>query len=207
MPKITIASVVEGHGETFALPVLLRRFATEFELTLPLDIPPPIRRPKDKILKRGELEKDVELASYKIEGRGAILILLDSDDDCPRDLGPQLLRRAKAVRNDIPIVVALAHREYESWFLAAGRSIAGQRGVPAQFTPPANVEQIRGAKQRISKAMLGTQVYSETVDQAALTAIMDFKEARAAKSFDRLYRKFQKLFADLTSSSASRQTS
>jgi hypothetical protein len=156
MPKITIASVVEGHGETYALPVLLRRFATEFELTLPLDIPPPIRRPKDKILKRGELEKDVELASYKIEGRGAILILLDSDDDCPRDLGPKLLRRARSVRKDLPIVVALAHREYETWFLAAARSIAGHRSVRAQFTPPANVGRIRGAKERISAAMAAT---------------------------------------------------
>ena len=45
----------------------------------------------------------------------AILVLIDSDDDCPRDLGPELTARAKQARTDLHIAVILAHREYESW--------------------------------------------------------------------------------------------
>ncbi len=59
MPVISIVPIVEGHGEVYAVPVLLRRLAERFAPQVSLHIFPPIRRSRDRQLKDGELEKDV----------------------------------------------------------------------------------------------------------------------------------------------------
>ncbi|MGA2114939.1 MAG: hypothetical protein ABSH56_09345 [Bryobacteraceae bacterium] len=41
------------------------------------------------MLQEGELEKDVELAAEMLAGPGTILIVLDTDGDCPAELGPR----------------------------------------------------------------------------------------------------------------------
>ncbi len=78
-----LACIVEGHGEVQAVPVLLRRLASALDPTLPLQVEQPIRITKSKLLQARELERAVELAARKVGGAGAILILLDGDDDCP----------------------------------------------------------------------------------------------------------------------------
>ena len=40
--------------------------------------------------------------------------------------------RAAAVRGDVTITVALAYREYETWFLAAANSLRGVGGLPLE---------------------------------------------------------------------------
>lgn len=81
-----LACIVEGYGEVQAVPILLRRLVNALDPTLVLQVEPPIRTPKSKLLQGGELERAVELAARKIGGIGAILILLDSDQDCPAEL-------------------------------------------------------------------------------------------------------------------------
>ncbi len=92
------------------------------------------------------------------------MILADSDDDPPCLLGPELLKKAMQIRPDVPIGVALAQREFESWFLAAAQSLQGKRSLPKDLEPPPEPEAIRNAKQWLDGRM-GTQGYSETVDQ------------------------------------------
>ena len=92
--------------------------------------------PEIKVVKKGELERAVELAARKIGGQGAIFILLDSDDDCPAQLGPALLCRALEVRSDLPIAVVLAKHEFEAWFLAAAESLRGYKGLKNDLAPP-----------------------------------------------------------------------
>ncbi len=82
---VRVGCIVEGHGEVRAVPVLIRRVART--LGVPVDIPHPIRIPGSKLAQQGELERAVELASRTIGGRGAILVLRDSDDDCPAEVG------------------------------------------------------------------------------------------------------------------------
>ncbi len=69
--------------------------------------------------KANEVERAVEFAARRMEPPRAILILIDADDDCPAQVGPELLHRATVARSDVPLGVVLAKREFEAWFLAA----------------------------------------------------------------------------------------
>jgi hypothetical protein len=144
--------IVEGHGDRESVPVLIRRLAAKLDPAMIVHIPPPLRIPKNKLLKPGELERAVELAARRIAGHGAVLILLDSDDDCPAQLGPELLQRATSARRDVPLAVVIAKREFESWFLAAAESLRGNRGLATDLNPPPDPETIRGAKEWLTLA-------------------------------------------------------
>ena len=182
----TIATIVEGHGEVEALPLLLRRIAASLGETV--HTPRPIRVKRDKVVKAGELERAVELAARHARRDGCILVLLDADSDCPKDLAPQLLQRAKQARPDRDIRVVLANTEYEAWFLAAAESIAGKRGIDLDTGSPEDPESIGSPKGWLRMHMPRDQPYSETLDQAALSAVFDLEAARSAPSFDKLWR-------------------
>ena len=190
-----VACVVEGHGEVEALPILLRRLAERLPVPVNVQVPTPIRVPKSKLQKAGELERVVQLAARKAGIGGGILIVLDGDDDCPADLGPRLLQRAAVARGDVPISVVVAQREYEAWFLAAAESLAGRRGLPTNLVSPPEPEAIRGAKGWLSDRMPRQRPYSETLDQPALTALLDVDRARRAPSFDKLCRDVERLLS------------
>lgn len=193
MTHASIASIVEGHGEMEALPALLRAVALVVAPTAALRVPRPVRVPKGRLVKSGELERAIRLAVLKLEGPGAVMVLLDADDDCPATEAPRLLERARTVAGANPVAVVLAKCEYESWFLAAAESLRGRRGLRADLSAPAAPESIRGAKEWLSSRMASNSPYSETLDQAALTASMDVNAARAAPSFDKFYREVSRL--------------
>ncbi len=96
MTPIKVACVVEGHGEVQAVPTLLRRLAASIDSRVSVEILRPIRIPRGSLIhKPGELERAVQLAALKARPRGGVIVLLDSDDDCPAELGPALLARGK----------------------------------------------------------------------------------------------------------------
>ncbi len=190
---LRIACVVEGHGDVNAVPTVIRRVAQEVEPATSVVIPHPIRIPKGKLLRPGELERAVQLAAMQAGERGGILILIDADDDCPAQLAPALLARARTARGDVPLAVVLPKSEFESWFLAAAESLRGHHGLPADLQPPANPEAIRGAKEWIHRYMQGG--YVPTLHQASLAAAFDIQLARRADSFDKCYREIARLLA------------
>lgn len=185
---ITVAPIVEGHGEETAVPALLQRIAKSQNSCLVVN--PPIRVKADQFINRDDVfNKYVSLAQRKVSqsGPGFVLILLDCDDGCPAKDGPVLLGRAQKVCREVPVLVALAYREYESWFLAAARSLRGQHGLPADLDPPPDLDNIRNAKNWLATKMGG---YKETQHQKAFSACFDLDEARRhCLSFDRFYRK------------------
>jgi hypothetical protein len=192
-PNVTcIACIVEGDGEVKAVPALIRRIAQHSGLW-GVRVLPPIRVPKGKMVKREELTRVLKLAGDKLGGVGAILVLLDSDGDCPAELGPRMLRTASAVRPDLPIAVVVAHQEFEAWFLAAAQSLGGRRGLAQSLTPPSQPEAIRDAKGWLSCHMPSERPYRPTVDQVRLVDAMDLEAARSAPSFDKLYRDVTRL--------------
>ena len=200
--EIRIACIVEGHGEVEAVPILVRRLIAQVDPSSTPRLPPPQRLPKSKLVRPGELEKAVELAARKVAPRGAVLVVLDSDDDCPAVVGPDLLARASKVRPDLPVAVVLAKREFEAWFLAAAPSIRGQRGLNPDMDAPPNPEEIRGAKEWLSRQMTGNRAYVETLDQPALTALFDLNQARQADSFDKFCRELTRVLNLLKPSTA-----
>lgn len=189
---VRIASIVEGHGECEAVPVLIRRIAQTLDPALAISVHPVLRVPGSRLAKQGEIERTIELAARKNAGQGAILVLLDCDDGCPAKDAPELLRRARASRADIHISVVLAKREYEAWFLAA-ESLRGKRGLPLDLVGPPNPENIRGAKEWLVGRMPRGQGYSESSDQPAFTSVFDMNAARSADSFDKCHREIVRL--------------
>ena len=154
----------------------------------------PIRVPRDRLLRRNELERYVELAARTSGRNGRVLILLDADDDCPRDLAPQILSRARSARGDRLIQVVLAKREYETWFVAAAKSVAGHQGLQSVTVPPADPESLRNAKGWLSARMPRDRSYSPTRDQSPLTAVFDLEQARrGAPSFNKMWRAVMEL--------------
>ena len=183
---LDVAVVVEGKGETVAVPVLLRRIAGAATPGLNLRISV-LRRGRQLVVKKPHFEKFVDLAARRVRPTGLILVLLDADTDCPAELGPQLVRRAKKARPDRRTRVVLAKAEYEAWFLASAESLAGEHGLRADVTAPADPEGIRDAKGWLSRHQ-AEGAYRPSVHQTSLTAAFDMAAARSAPSFDKLWR-------------------
>lgn len=197
MTPVRIAPIVEGHGECAAVPILIRRIAQRIDPGLAPVILPPQRIPASRLIKENEIERSVVLAGRKLEGAGGILVLLDCDDGCPATDGPRLLTRAKSARSDIPISVVLAKREFEAWFLAASESLRGQHGLPLDLEAPPYPEEIRGAKEWISRLMPPGKAYTETGLQPKFTHSFDMDLARRADSFDKCFREIDGMLRQL----------
>lgn len=180
-----VGIIVEGHGEVEAFPIVVRRLLEQQGIS-DLEIPRPFRLPKGKMRKPAELARAVELVARKTGPDGALLVLVDADDDCPARLGPQILEQVQGVRSDRPASVVVAKREFEAWLLGAADSLRGQRGLPSDLAAPESPESVRDAK-----GWLGAKMptgYSETVDQPALASVFDLQAAERLPSFAKLKR-------------------
>ena len=186
-----IVPIVEGHGEVEAVPILFNRLIIEFDLGVQIGIARPIRQPKGSLIKEGGLERAVQLAAIEGGDSGAVFVLMDSDGDCPRSRAPELLARARNARPDRRISVVLAHHEYEAWFLASASSLQGHCRLSDDILDHPTPEEVRDCKGWLEAWMPRTSKYSETADQAAMTALFDFKLALRAPSFEKLYRDFR----------------
>jgi hypothetical protein len=183
---MNLGIVVEGFGEVAAAPILIRRLANLLNPSIALQVLQPYRLSRYKLIKVGEIEKAVDFMARKVGPGGAVLVLIDADDDCPATLGPALVARARAARPDRHVSVVLAKREFEAWFLAGAISLRGERTLSSDLDPPNQPEQISGAKEWLSMRM--TSGYSETLDQPAFAAALDLASARQSDSFDKLVR-------------------
>jgi len=183
---MAIASIVEGDGEVAALPVLLRRLHAWRTPSTPIDVLHPIRIRRDRFLNREqEFRRHLLLAAGKCGDDGWIIVLLDADDDCPAELGREILTRARLVVPHRQVSVVLANREYEAWFIAAAESLHGARGFSFDPSEDRNAELPRNAKGWVAKRMVGG-TYREVTDQPAFSARMDLDEAFM---FSRSFRK------------------
>jgi len=203
MTEVRIAPIVEGHGECEAVPILIRRIAQTIDPGFVPQVLPPLRVPASRLLKDGEIERSVEFAARKLQGRGGIVVIVDCDweNGCPAEEGPALLKRAVATHADLAIAVVLAKREFEAWFLAAAESLRGKRGLTADLESPEDPEAIRGAKEWLSDRMPTGRSYAETTDQPAFTADFDVHSARRADSFDKCYREIRSILEQLRNAS------
>jgi Domain of unknown function (DUF4276) len=192
---VTIASIVEGHGEVSAFPKLLHRMAQAFPMVDLRTPKPPWRRSRGSLVAAGGIEREVESNSW-VGPSGGILVLLDADDDCPAELAPALLNRAQSARPDRRVSVVLAKREFEAWFLASAPSLAGSFGFQADMATPDDPEGVRGAKEWLSRHRPRGHPYKETVDQAVLASAFDIGRARKhSPSFDKFCREIEALLS------------
>ncbi len=183
-----LAPIVEGDGEVEALPALLHRVAQAAGYADVLRVNRPIRVKSSPFLNDPEyFRKHVALAGAKAaQEAGSVLILLDCEDHCPATLGPELLRKARGVRGGIEVLVALAYREYETWFITAARSLRGLQGPPNDLEPPLHPESIRDVKGWLGARMPGG--YDPITHQLEFTRAFRLENGRSNPSFDRLCR-------------------
>lgn len=190
----SIVPIVEGQAEVDSVPVLLRRLLGRAQ-RYDVDVARPFRVKRNQVARRegNALERAVSLATRDRPNPVCVLVLLDADDDCPAEVAPRLLTRCGEATG-LPVAVVLASKEFEGWFLGVKDSLRGVRGIRDDATPPADPEQIRGAKERLSRNMVGDRRYNEVDDQPAFADKMDIDLARKrCPSFDKLVRDFEGL--------------
>jgi len=186
-----LVPIVEGHAEVEALPVLMRRLLAEFD-RYEIGIARPVRVKRYQIVRPGELERACELARRRPEGCDAILLLLDADDDCPKEIAPGLVARARNSSAGLPVAVVLAKSEFEAWFVGSLESLRGVRGVQETAISPESPEDIRDAKGYLSRQMAYGRRYIEVDDQPAMAESFDLTSARQrCPSFDKFVRDVQ----------------
>lgn len=180
----SLGLVVEGHGEVAAVPVLVRRIFAESDLPSAMlpRLMPPHRVPRSRAL-AGELTRALDLQANRAGSDGAVLVLLDSDDDDPDALIGRVRDMAGPMKS--ALLVAVAVREYEAWFLAGIRSLRRHKSVRGDATFAGDPEQPRDAKDRLAHLMHET--YKETIHQPAFSQIVDLDQVRRhSPSFDAL---------------------
>lgn len=185
---IRIASIVEGHAEVEAVPVLLRRLAGTDPRQQSVEVLRPIRVARDRFLnKADEFRRQLILAAAKCGAGGWVLVLLDADDDCPAKLAPEITRRAAVHVAGCHLSVVLATREFEAWFIASATALDGVRGFEVRAGDAAvAAESPRDAKGWISQRMPGG-TYREVLDQPAFTSRIDIAMAgQRSRSFRKL---------------------
>jgi hypothetical protein len=187
-----IATIVEGHAEVESVPVLLRRIFAQRGVS-DIEVARPFRIKRNRLVKEGELERAISQSIRDRDGVAGIMVLIDSDDDCPAELGVQLLERAKKTTS-MPVSVVLAQREFECWFLGAKESLRGINGIAKIATTPLTPENIRGAKEHLTRNMTGGRRYLAVDDQVSFAERFDINMARQrCASFDKCYREAERL--------------
>jgi hypothetical protein len=188
-----ILPIVEGQSEVESVPILLRRIR-DVMMAFNIDISRPFRVKRNKVVIPGELERAITQGIRDRSNIGAILVLLDADDDCPAALAPELLERCRQTTN-LPVAVVLANIEMEGWFLGGKESLQGLCGIKQDAVAPPNPESIRGAKERLSKNMKHGRRYLEVDDQPTFARYLDFELTRSrCRSFDKFLKDIHKLF-------------
>lgn len=171
---------MEGDGDAAALPLLLRRYLQEQKQIFDLQPNRPVNaKGRDKLLRPGQLERYVRLASLQ-EGTYAVLLVCDAERDPACKLGPEVSARAASAVG-IPVRACLAVRAYENWLVGSTETIE-----PAE-TAPADCE--GGSATGIVRRWREPRSYIKPIDQPKLTQRLDFDLAKKrCRSFTRLLR-------------------
>lgn len=192
MPKNSkIGLIVEGDGEADAVATLLVRSLHHIGRYDVFSGLVQNSGGRAKLTRAQGLEKFVARAYYEPDN-AAVLVLLDADNDCPVTLAQELAARIVAQGARRPTAIVVAHRMYESWFLACGpvyvgKSLPGRPAFDQKFVvPDPRDATTRGPKAHIEKCLPGNTQYKETQDQRIMTSWMDIEMASAnSRSFRR----------------------
>jgi hypothetical protein len=202
-----VAPIVEGPTEEGCIKIILSRIWRELLSAADraeLAVLPANPAHRTALTKEGhpELEEKVQRAVRGVRGRirtpedhGFVLILIDADEDCPKDLAPRLLDRARTIRSDADIACVFAKRELENWFKAAAQSLVGVHGLPADLDAVTDPE-IGSGDAWLTRQMRKTdrkRRYEKPADAVEFAEKMDLQQCRTnSPSFDKLCRELEK---------------
>jgi hypothetical protein len=176
--------VVEGHGEVEAARNLVTRLWQDLGLPF-VTWADPIRGIALHTAK-GIAKACVAVRAKKDADR--LLILRDEDDLCPKVTGPAAAKLALSQNLSFPTAVVLFHREFETLFLPCLHLMAGRPlrdpmnierpGLNLGVTYQGDYESTRGVKEWLSRQMPPGRSYKPTLDQLAMTRMIDFAVLR-----------------------------
>ena len=188
-----------------AAPGLIRRVLGERLGRYDISLLSPIRaNGGPDLVKRFE----VHLGHAIDENADAILVLVDTDDECPVEAVGSLVDRASALNLGVPVAVVYAKGEYETWFICSlsegtGEGIRARLSIASSVNAPEDVEGVRGAKEWLEGRMPQSQRYRETRDQEHLTHHIDLDLTyRKSRSFRRLCHAVEELVGAIDGSEA-----
>ncbi|MEI8309684.1 MAG: DUF4276 family protein [Verrucomicrobiota bacterium] len=191
-----IKTIVEGHGEVEALPVLLRRIAGEcFDIW---DVPllHPGRYPAGRLLRKDQDGNWVPGPDFpkagqhaRNEGATCILTLLDLDDDCPKEVYDALIPVLADATAMAPSCLVFAKCEYEAWFLASAETLEDN-----VLPYPDDPEGVRGAKWALESHLQLEFPYDERTDQPRYSSRMKLTAVyERSRSFRKLIKDYRRL--------------
>ncbi len=191
-----IALITEGDGEKDAAPRLLALALQHCGCFHLFPRQPALNAHGcGNLTKRGGLEKFLEVAyRYDVD---AVLVLIDSDGECPVRLARDFSARTQAVGARKPTAIVVAHTMYEVWFVASASALGGvslgSRTFQSDIEIPVDPEDINNPKSWIEDKIRPKQ-YKETEDQVVLTSQIDFDLARThSRSFRRFVHAVEEL--------------
>lgn len=166
--------LVEGQGEVAAAGNLVARLGREVGFPIPWTHPLRWKNLHQwEARHSGGLLKGAEYARFQ-EDMGALLILRDEDDACPKKLAPEIAERLRSLQLPFPVAYVLLHPEYEVLFLPC----LTEMGFPEWDGE--TWESRRGIKEWLSRQLPPGRRYKETVDQLPMTRQIDFQVLRQA---------------------------
>ena len=165
--------LVEGHGEVKAAHNLVTRLSAELGLTLPWTTPRRWNNLHRWKAKSGGVEAGAEFVRSKPDA-GALLILKDEDDGCPKELAPEVAGLLRVLSMPFPIAYVLLRPEYEVLFLPCLELM----NFPVW--DGTSWEERRGIKEWLSGQLPRGRSYKPTIDQLPMTQKIDFSLLRSA---------------------------
>lgn len=180
-----LVCIVEGKGEIAALPNLCARILLELEAWDWVVDQDPIRQPRSRLVDervaspRRPVRDDTFHAALELALRSrkpdGLLVLCDSDNDCPVTWGVSASARLGARCRGAAVMIV---REYEAWLLHGLRQAAD--------LSIAVIEAKRDSKGLLRRFFPG---YQPTLHQLQVTRELDIARCRArSDSFDKLVR-------------------
>ena len=193
---LTIVPIVEGDGDVTAFPELLGRIL--YERCNRHDVI--VAQGKGKVVKgnsRTRLEADIGRYIQHAQNKpecDAIIVLLDSDVDCPVTSAQRLFQECAAVVPKCPVEIVYACRSYESWLLASLDTIKRQNIISDTASFSGNAEDVPSPKRWLSNQMPPGRAYKATTHQPALSKHIDIDLAhKNSRSFRRLCHALEQL--------------
>jgi Domain of unknown function (DUF4276) len=187
-PPKELVFFVEGHGDEEAIPALVCRVASLEYPNCVVSFPHQARVSKGELLNEVKFLRLIGRARYFIPSGGSVLVVMDADTDCPREINRLLLGWATKHHSDLRVSVVVAKREMEAWFVAGAESLRDGLGCHS------DAEDCPDPKAWVGRHVLEAY-YTPTADQARLARRLDPNLAKCIQSYDKFYRDVVRLLA------------
>ena len=178
--KSNIFPIVEGKGEQKAAPVLIKRILRQHLGNYQTDVEDGYFLPRGQILNRpAELARAIALGYKKISryGKGAVVVLIDSDDDDPSSLEQKIVKNVTSIEQKYPIFIIIFSKEYESMFIHDQDSIRLHERVRQSPQFAADPTVVRDAKGWFARHILNADdSYSEIIDQEVFSRAVEISK-------------------------------